>query len=251
MRGSRSGCSAAYCDAGGERVLVALQDLGALLRELLPQPRDERVAAHPEPPREEAEDDRVLGLLRPRVLLRHLGDRDRDRLPRRHPGEREPVRGHSRRALVDDGGPPVHRQLGAELEEVLPVQGDRQVEGAARAEHREGRDPHAAGRLAAADLRPEALRQDRVVALEGGRGDHRVAGGDDAVSPGSGHSDDEVVAHGLSRPVMPLLLRSLLRSTGIADGPGSARPRSCGGRFRCPPRWWQSLARRPGAARSA
>ena len=36
-----------------------------------------------------------------------------------------------------------------------------------------------------------------MVALEGGRGDHRVAGGDDAVSAGSGHPDDEVVAHGL------------------------------------------------------
>ena len=119
-------------DAGGERVLVALQDLGALLRELLPQPGEEGVAAHAEPPREEAEHDRVLGLLRPRVLLRHLRDRHRDRLPRRHPGERQPVRRHSRRAVVDDRGAPVHRQLGAELEEVLPVQGHRDVEGAAR-----------------------------------------------------------------------------------------------------------------------
>ena len=202
VRGSRSGCSARVLHAGGERVLVALQDLGALLRELLPEPGDERLAAHAEPAREEAEDDRVLGLLRPRVLLRHLGDRDRDRLPRRRPrasGSRSG--GDSRRAVVDDRGPPVHRQLAAELEEVLPVQGHRHVERAARAEDGARRDPHPARGLAAADLRPEALRQHRVVALEGGGGDHRVAGGDDAVSPGSGHADDEVVAHVLSRPV--------------------------------------------------
>ena len=98
------------------------------------------------------------------------------------------------------------------------------------AQDRVGRDPHAAGRLAAPDLRPEALREDRVVALEGGRGDHRVAGGDDAVSPGSGHSDDEVVAHVPRSPSRPQRIAPSPRAAnrGAISGASS----SCGGSAR-------------------
>ena len=99
--------------AGGEGVLVALHDLGALLAELLPEPGEERLAADPQPAREEAEDDGVLGLLGARVLLRHLGDRHGDRLPGRHPGQREPVRRHARsrsRRRRSCGRPPAARR---------------------------------------------------------------------------------------------------------------------------------------------
>ena len=112
------------------------------------------------------------------------------------PGERQAVRGHVRGRVVDDRRVAADRELGAELQEVLPVQRDGHVERSAGAAHRLRREPHTAGRLAAADLRAEALGQDGVVAAEGRRGHHRLAGGDDAVAARPGHPDHEVVAHG-------------------------------------------------------
>src|SRR5205823_15042636 len=80
-------------------------------------------------------------------------------------------------------------------EEVLPAQHHRHVERAARVEHRLDGQALAAGRLATADLRAEALRHHGVVALGGAGRDQRLARADDAVAARSGHSDHQVSRH--------------------------------------------------------
>src|SRR5207248_4304124 len=94
--------------------------------------------------------------------------------------------------VVDDDRASGHRQLGTELEEVLPVQGHRDVEVAARVEHGIDSEPDPAGRLPAADLRPEALRHDGVVALRRAGGDERLARADDPIASGARHSNHEI-----------------------------------------------------------
>ena len=57
------------------------------------------------------------------------------------------------------------------------------------------REAHAARRLAAADLRAEALGHDRVVALRGAGRDQGLSGADDAVAARARHAYDEVASH--------------------------------------------------------
>ncbi len=129
-------------------------------------------------------------------LLRHVRDRA-PATPRAgvDADERQRVGRDAGLGLVDDDRVAADRQLGAELEEVVPVERDGDVERAAGVEHRAGREAHPARRLAAADLRAEALGHHRVVALAAQRRDQRLAGAHDAVSARAGHSDDEIVDH--------------------------------------------------------
>ena len=182
-------------EAGRERALAAGEDLRPLARELAAQAVEDRLRRQAEPRREQAEHDRVLRFLGSRRLAGERSDRHRHGFGGRHARERQAVRSDAAGAVVDDEGGPAHRQLGPEAQEVVPVQGHRDVQGSARVEHRVRRDAQAAGRLAAPDLRPEALGEDGVVADLGGGGDERLAGGDDAVSAGSRHADHEVTGH--------------------------------------------------------
>ena len=91
----------------------------------------------PNQPAEQAEHDDVLRLVGAGRLLRHLGDR----APRTPRAGVTPASGSSSGAtpvlrVVDDDGVAADRQLGAELQEVVPVERDRHVERAAGVEAR-------------------------------------------------------------------------------------------------------------------
>ena len=153
---------------------------------------------------------------------------------------------------------PDDRQLGAELEEVLPVEGHGHVEAAARVLTPVRREPHAARGLAAADLRAEALGHHRVVALVGRRRDQRLARAHDAVAARAGHADDEVVHRGVhlvpwgARPSMKRSNAPRARST-CSEGPRSLKKYGVPGASTMAasivqPAWIAGRSRHPAAA---
>ena len=117
--------------------------------------------------------------------------------------QRDLVGRDARLLVVDDRGGGVDRQLAAEAEEVLPVQGDRDVERPADVEGLLGRHAQPERGFPAADLGPEALGHDAVVALERQCRDERVAGRDDAVAAGACHANRQVVSFGAHNAVCP------------------------------------------------
>ena len=78
-------------------------------------------------------------------------------------------------ALVNHDGRGLNGQLRAEPAEILPVERHRHIERAVGIEHGPGRQPQPARRLAAADLRAEALGHDAMVTFQRGRRDQRFA----------------------------------------------------------------------------
>ena len=182
-------------DAGVERALVGLQQPFALAAELLLEAPHDGVVRHAEPARQQAQHDGGLGLVGAGVLLGQLAHGHRHDLGGDDAALGEGLRRGPGLLLVDEDGGGPQRQLGAELEEVVPVEGDRHVQHAARVEDRLGAHAHPARRLAAADLGTETLGHDGVVALCRGRLEERFACADDAVAARASHADDEFVHH--------------------------------------------------------
>ena len=83
-------------------------------------------------------------------------------------------------------------ELLAEEGEVGPVERDQHVEMIAVGERLVLADPHAARRLAAANLRPERLQDGGMETFGGRRRDEQLTARDDAVAPGS-TTDNDVV----------------------------------------------------------
>ena len=86
VRGSRSGCSAAYVEPAAKACSLPFSTSALFFAEALADPREERLRLHPEPAGQQPEHHGVLGLLGPGRRLRHLGDRDGDRLLRHDTG---------------------------------------------------------------------------------------------------------------------------------------------------------------------
>jgi hypothetical protein len=117
-------------EASREGALAAGEDLRTLAHELAAQAVEDGLRGQAEPPREQPQHHRVLRLLRARRLARERAHRDRHRFGGGDARERQAVRGDAAGAVVDDEGGAAHRQLGSEAEEVVPVQGHRDVQGA-------------------------------------------------------------------------------------------------------------------------
>ena len=186
-------------------------------------------AGDAKPSREQAEHDGILGPVGAGHGLGHVPDRHGQCDGRPDPGKRQAIRRNAGLAFVDHDGVTAHRQLGPELEEVLPVERHRDVQRAARAVDRLRRNAQPAGRLAAPDLRAEALGHDRVVAFQRRCGYQRLPCGHDAVAAGACHSYDEVIGHtSLSRIRIPgtesgIEYSDLRRIVFVPDGQLTAR----------------------------
>ena len=98
-------------------------------------------------------------------------------------------------------------ELLAEEGEVGPVERDQHVEMIAVGERLVLADPHAARRLAAANLRPERLQDGGMETLGGRRRDEQLTARDDAVAPD---------------PTMPITMSSVVRRVGAVVASGAA-----------------------------
>ena len=180
VRGSRSGCVAAPTRRRRRRrARCPRRPRRPSCRTASGSRRGSTPGRMPEPAREQPEHHRVLGLLGARGLLRHLADRDGDRLPRASTaGQRQLVGSDAglrcRRRPSCRRPPAARRRTSGSPPSSAPPRRRACPPGLS---DRVGRQPHAARRLAAADLRAEALGQQRVVALAAPPADmQRVAG---------------------------------------------------------------------------
>jgi hypothetical protein len=159
--GTESGRAAAWATPAASAFLLASRSPSPFWANFLWSPA-QRLAGNPQPSSEEPEHHAGLCLVGPRGLLRHLGDGNGEDQALGEETGRRGLRRRARLLLVDHQGGFAEWKLGAELEEVLPVEDHRDIQRAPRIEHPIAREAHPARRLAAADLRAEALGEHRV-----------------------------------------------------------------------------------------
>jgi hypothetical protein len=80
--------------------------------------------------------------------------------------------------------------------------------GSSQPKRRKSSQLRATGSFAAADLGAEALGHDAVVAFEGGGGEQRLTGGNDAIPAGAGDSDYQIFTHAINNLLMLQVFRS-------------------------------------------